>query len=236
MGKTVEDICDLIGKNANFTGVLAVKKHVSKTLSSQIEYCDPSDLFDGFRSVYLNDNSEYKIRKIAREFALAIDKNSVKKVKELKNKYENLKEFTKVKKLLENKAKEVWNVYESIDNTPKEALKVLGITNQPELDFLLDNSLKFYEKDNGNSTAYIISSILNNENMNYTIEDIHRYLVKMHLKQKCKYNFKTIQYLIETQNYTKEKIYELGADKNTIKEALKNISILKRLKLNVKFI
>ena len=234
MGKTVEDICNLISKNVDLTIDFSTKTIDVKNLSSSIEYLDSSDILNGFDNIYFAQKSDLKVRQIAKELAFAIDRNSVTKIKELKNKYGKLKEFDKAKKLLEGKCKEIWNVYNPIKNIPLDAMKTLGITNQPELSFLLDNSVKFYEKDESDTTSYIISSILKNKNINYTIEDIHKYLVHMHLKEKCSYNTKTVQYLIKEQNYDRKKLSELGINNEIITQSLKNLPIKTRIKFMLK--
>lgn len=64
---------------------------------------------------------------------------------------------------MDKKCKEIWDVFEFKKiklKIPHAAMKSLGITNQPTLEFLLGDSIHLFEKDNGNSTANIISSIL----------------------------------------------------------------------------
>ena len=229
MEKTVEDICNLLSEKSLKKMILQPKKHNRKTLSSSVEYMDSTDILNGFTSVYKSNESDFKVQKIAKELAFAIDRNSVEKIKNLKIKYGNQKEFIKAKTLLNNKCKEVWNVYEPIDKMPKEAMKSLGITNQPDLDFLLENTIKIYEKDGGNTTSYTISGILKNENMLYTIEDVHKYLVEKHLKEKIEYNAKTLTYLIKEHKYNKQKLQQLGANDKIISQILKNLSLKERL-------
>ena len=106
------------------------------------------------------------------------------------------------------------------------AMKSLGITNQPTLEFLLGDSIHLFEKDNGNSTANIISSILKNDNLTYKIEDIHNFLKK----ENEHYNFRTVAYLISEQNYDRRKLLELGIKKDTVEQALKTIPIKARLR------
>ena len=96
------------------------------------------------------------------------------------------KEFVKAKDFLNKKCKEVWDVFENKNtklNLPYEAMKTLGITNQPSLETLLADSLKYYEKDNGSTTVDVILSILANENINYTFDDVYEYLKKNNKKQ-----------------------------------------------------
>lgn len=233
MGKTVEEICNLlIKKHANISAdyISMPNKNIHKTLASCVSISDeqkynPYQALFNYENLY--NNSE---RKITTELALAIDKNDVQKIKYLKNKYGNLEEFKNAKDFLNKKCKEVWNVYEPIKNLPKEAMKCLGITNQPDLDFILKNSLKYYEKDNSDITSYIISSVLGNKNLTYTMNDIHQYLKQMNIKSNCKYNFKTIQYLIMAQNYSNEKLLDLGIEEQTIRQTLKGLPLKYKLK------
>lgn len=228
MGKTVEEICNvLISKHSQNFGVdfTLSEKQVLRSLSSCV--CTSNSLKNNPYSAFFCDESLYDNleRAITTELAQALDKNSVEKIKYLKNKYGHLKEFKKAKEFLNKKCKEVWNVYENTQNLPKEAMKCLGITNQPDLDFILGNSLKFYEKDNSDTTSYIISSTLKNENLSYTMEDIHKYLKKSN----CKFNFKTIQYLIREQNYTKDKLIDLGINKADIENVLKQLTLKQKI-------
>lgn len=201
-----------------------------KSLTSCIQYLskindvenDLSGISFGFQNIIINDElSNKKVRQIALELAEAIDKNADNKVKELKIKYGNEKEFTTAKKFLNQKCKEVWDVFNSKNkklNIPYKAMKALGITNQPSLEFLLANSLNFYEKNNTNATSQIISNILNNENLTYKIEEIHTYLKKSYEKDCVKCNLKTVEYLITKQNYDKQKLEEIGIEKDILKE------------------
>lgn len=233
MGKTVEEICNiLVSRHCENLGTdfSAMKNNGRKTLSSCV-CCSSPDKNNPYGAFFDHDNLYNKLeRAITQELALALDNNLVEKIKHLKKKYGHLEEFKSAKEFLNKKCKEVWNVYENSQNLPKEAMKCLGITNQPDLDFILGNSLKYYEKDNSDTTSYIISATLKNENLSYTIDDIHKYLKEMNKKSKCRYNFKTILYLIREQNYTKEKLADLGADKNTVETALKSLPLKYRLK------
>ena len=233
MGKTVEEICNILSsKHCENLGTdfYKVKNSEQKTLSSCV--CHSSlNINNPYCALFADENLYDNLeRAITTELALALDSNFVERIKYLKNKYGHLKEFKSAKEFLNKKCKEVWNVYENPKNLPKEAMKCLGITNQPDLDFILGNSLKYYEKDDSDTTSYIISATLKNENLSYTIDDIHKYLKEMNKKSKCKYNFKTILYLIKEQNYTKEKLADLGADKNTVETALKSLPLKYRLK------
>ena len=113
-------------------------------------------------------------------------------------------------------------------------MKSLGITNQPDLDFILGNSLKYYEKDESKSTSYIIESTLKNKNMSYKIDDIHKYLKETAKKSKCKFNFYTVKYLIEKQNYSKDKLSDLGVEECILKKALKELSLKDKLKFYIR--
>lgn len=216
------------------------KKH--KTMTDCVKYLsiannierNLSGVYFGAGNLKLNDElSNSKVRYIAQELAVALDENSVEKIKQLKAKFGNDKEFLVAKKFLNEKCEEIWNVFEnknSILNLPKEAMKTLGITNQPTLDFLLGNSIRYYEKDGGNTTAGTISSILNNKNLDYTIKDIHKFLKTTAAKEKLKFNLNTVKYLILEQNYTKFNLQDLGIEQKIISEAVRNISFNNKFK------
>jgi len=233
MGKTVEEICNIIAKQHTSKICADIPLHPenrSKTLSSAVCCTAPvkNNPYQAlFASENLYDNLE---RKITEELAKAVDNNSVQRIKHLKNKYGNLKEFKSAKEFLNNKCKEIWNVYDDLKNVPKEAMKSLGITNQPDLDFILGNSLKYYEKDESKSTSYIIESTLKNKNMSYKIDDIHKYLKETSKKSKCKFNFYTVKYLIEKQNYSKDKLSDLGVEDGLLKKVLKELSLKEKFK------
>lgn len=180
----------------------------------------------GFENIVLNEElSDKKVRNLAEELAIAIDSNCVWRVKDLKKEYGNLKEFSLAKDFLNKKCKEVWNVFDSkIKNIPHEAMKALGITNKPDLETILGDSVRFYEKDGGNSTARIIASILSNENLDYSISDVHKFLKLAHEKEKFNCNLTTIEYLITSQNYDKYKLFDLGVGKLSIYKTYKGLS------------
>lgn len=229
MGKTVEEICNVLiskhSKNFEVDFSLAEKTQ-KKTLTSCV--CCSNPIKNNPYQAFFDDENLYNNleRKITTELAQAIDDNSVEKIKYLKNKYGDKKEFKSAKEFLNKKCKEIWNVYEKTNRIPKEAMKCLGISNQPDLDFILGNSLKYFEKDNSDTTSYIISSTLKNENLSYTMDDIHNYLKKSN----CKYNSKTIKYLITEQNYKKEKLADLGIEKDVLKNVLKELSLKQKIK------
>ena len=180
----------------------------------------------GFENIVLNEElSDKKVRHLAEELAVAIDNNCVWRVKDLKKEYGNLKEFSLAKDFLNKKCKEVWNVCDSkIKNIPHDAMKALGITNKPNLETLLGDSVRFYEKDGGNSTAKIIASILDNENLDYSMSDIHKFLKFYNEKEKFNCNLKTIEYLISSQNYDKYRLFDLGVGKFSIYKVYKGLS------------
>lgn len=192
----------------------------------------------GFHNIKFNEElSNTKIRYIASELAKAIDKNSVDDVRRIKKEYGNTKEFAKAKNFLNKKCKDVWNVFDNkndILNIPTEAMKTLGITNQPELEYLLYDSLKFYEKDNGSTTVDIIKSILDNKNISYSFADIAAYLKNFSSKNRTKLNFKTTEYLLKNLDYDKKQLEEFGIEKDTIKEAFQHLSVQEKIKYILK--
>lgn len=238
-----EDVFSNYGNTTSLVIDFASKKsRKQKTLTACVQYlCKINDIEHdltgvcvGFDNVVLNDElSDRKVRYLARELARAIDSNSVVKVKEIKKEFGNDKEFLVAKKFLDTKCKEVWNVFEAenkILKIPYEALKSLGITNQPTLEFLLGDSVRFYEKDEGSTTSDIISSVLKNINISYDINDIHKFLKTANEKENCKYNFKTVIYLISEHNYDNAKLQELGVEKKTLDKAVKYLSIGQKIK------
>lgn len=233
------DVSAILEKNISPVLDFAInKRKVPKTLTECVKYFSKindiennlSGVSFGFTNYSLNDEmSSQKVRKIALMLAKAIDENSVEKIKELKKQYGHEREFATAKKFLDKKCKEIWDVFEFKKiklKIPHAAMKSLGITNQPTLEFLLGDSIHLFEKDNGNSTANIISSILKNDNLTYKIEDIHKFLKK----ENEHYNFRTVAYLISEQNYDRRKLLELGIKKDTIEQALKTIPIKARLR------
>lgn len=232
MGKTVEEICNVLiskySKNLGL-GFSVPEKQVRKTLSSCV--CCSSLNKNNPYSAFFDDENLYNNleRTITAELAQALDNNSVEKIKYLKNKYGNLKEFKNAKEFLNKKCKEIWNVYDNTQNLPKDAMKCLGITNRPDLHFILGDSLKYYEKDNSDTTSYIIASTLKNENLSYTMDDIHKYLKEMYQKSDCRCNFKTIKYLITEQNYSKDKLNDLGIEKDVIEKVLLQLPIKQKI-------
>lgn len=208
------------------------------SLTSYILKTSGINNYGGFLGVISDEELSNKtVRKIVLELARAIDKNSSDEIKVLKTKYGNMKEFATAKKFLDKKCKKVWDVFEYKNknlNVPKNALKTLGITNQPSLEFLLGDSLKFYEKDNGSTTVDIILSILNNKNLNYEFDDIYKFLKNSYLKSNCKYNLITVSYLAQKLDYNKNQIKSLGIDDDTLKKVFKALPLKSKIKILIK--
>jgi len=222
MGKSIEKQCSFIFKKSDRQDI---EFDMPESLCSARDFFIPvrDELYIGVTS---NDNfSDKKIREITLELGAAIDKNDCNKIRELKCKYEKTEELKKAKDILNDKCKFVWNVFSETTTPPKEALKLLGISNKPDLEFLMGDSVKYFEKSNSGTTSMIIENILRNKNLSYTIDDIHKYMAKMNEKENCEYNSKTIEYLITRQNYNKTKLKELGISGDKIKEVLKSISL-----------
>lgn len=179
------------------------------------------------------DLPDRKAMDIAVKLAVAIDKDSVNDVKYLKNKYGAEKEFSSAKEYLNRKAKEVWDVFENRDkciSVPRNSMKALGITNLPSLEFMLGDSVKYFESDGGTTTVDIIRSILTNKNLYYTIDDIYDYLLSAHKKYCCDYNLKTVTYLITILDCDVKKLSALGIEDKTIMTALQSFSLKAKLK------
>lgn len=168
-----------------------------------------------------------KLRTLIYELANAIDKNSTTEIKNLKSLYGTSKEFAKAKKFLNKKCKEIWNVHDNKKQKmklPKEAMKALGITNQPSLEFLLGNSLKYFEKDNSQTTARIIQSTLDNVNIDYSFDEICEYLKNTHKKQVFEYNLHTVKYLVQHTKFDRKNLTELEITKSQIDQIFKTLS------------
>ena len=237
MGKLLTEMLDLnisdavFSKNENTmlqTIDFSIRKKKQQTLTDCVRYfCkinaienDLTGICFGFDNVVLNEElSNAKVRYIAQELAEAIDRNSVSRIKELKYEFGKDAEFITAKKFLNKKCKEIWNVFDSKDEKleiPNEAMMSLGISNKPDLEFLLGDSVRFYEKDGSDTTGRIIASILNNKNLSYTINDIHNFLKKLHIKENCKYNLKTVSYFMQEHDYDEIKLKDLGICKDDI--------------------
>ncbi|MBP3821656.1 hypothetical protein J6G99_08455 [bacterium] len=230
MGKTVADIYNLVSVRSHLD--FENKKYKIKKRQTLWHACF------GDENLLVNDELyDYKVREIVQKLANALDNNSIQEIKSIKFEYGATKDFVKAKKFIEYNCKKVWNVFDDEKiSVPTEAMKCLGITNQPDLDFILGNYLKYFEKDESPLIANIITSTLKNQNLNYTLEDIHKYLVKMNKKENCHYNFKTVEYLIKEHNYKKPQLSELGIDEETIKKAFKNLSVANKLKFVIGYI
>lgn len=161
-----------------------------------------------------------KVRELAIELAKAVDKNDVQKIKELKILYANSKEFRLAKALLDENCKKVWDVLNKSNkyvSIPKEGMIALGISNEPGLDYLLADTLKFFEKQDNNITSKIIESILANDNLSYTIEDVHKYLRNKCKNEGMKLAVSTLQYFIKKHDYNSKKLLDLGIDKSQLR-------------------
>ena len=230
-GKVEEFLYDFSASNNEADVDLDLEFSAPKTLSASVRYMN--DIQDVYTESFVGfttkpELANKKLRQIAQKLASAIDKNSIKEIKELKEEYGNTPEFLKAQKLLNQNCKTVWNVFDIKDEKiPQEAMKALGITNIPSLDFLLGNTIKCFEKDNCQTTSRTIDSILNNRNLNYTINDIHKYFVS----KNAKLNFNTVKYLIEKHKYSEKQLQELKVEKSVIQRALEDLS----LKISVKY-
>lgn len=199
---------------------------------------------------YLNSNiSEYnllncefcdkKTYEIARQLAIAIDNNSVAEIKRLKYEYGQYPQFAIAKEFLNKKCKILWDVFQCKKkrlNVPKDAMKALGITNVPSLKFMLDECLKFYEKDNGSTTVDIILSILNNPNLDYSFDDIFKYLVKRRENFDIKFNMITVAFAAKNLDYNFDKIKTLGVSKDELKVIFKQLPLKEKFKNLSKFL
>lgn len=248
MEKLLTEIFDISDNTFSFNENVAspfvsvsLNRSQKKTLTECVKYLTKvndveKDLMCSFafNNIVLNDElSNKKVRYLAYELACAIDSNSVEKVKALKKEYGNNKEFLTAKKFLDKNCKDIWNVFESKNKLlkiPKEAMKALGISNVPSLDVILGNSVRYYEKDGGDSTAVIISNILKNNNLNYSMDDIHSYLKTVSKKEQLSFNPKTVEYLISKQSYDKNKLLELNIEKSVMNNAYESLIIFDRLK------
>ncbi len=204
--------CDILDsvflQNENMTGVCAFKKPLHpKGLTSFINQFTLTGA-----GLTLNDElSDTQVYNLALKLACAIDKNSTQEIRTLKQQYANTIEFSKAKDYLNRCCKQVWDVFDKNYNSskvPLDAMKTLGITNKPSLDFLLENSLKYYEKDGGTTSVDIITNILNNKNSGYTFEDIYKYL-KVN-RTKFQLNQLTVSYLARQLDYNCEKLESIG--------------------------
>ena len=228
-GKDCDIFDEIFSKEESISNPFA-KNNARTTLTSSIS----SFRTNHFGTLILDcDLPDKKAMEIALKLAQAIDKNSVNDIKYLKNKYGTEKEFNSAKEYLNRKAKEVWDVFENkteIMNVPRISMKTLGITNLPSLEFMLGESVRFFEKDGGSTTVDIIRSILTNKNLYYTIDDIYDYLLSAHKKYCCDYNLKTVTYLITILDCDLKKLSALGIEEKTIMMALQSFTLKAKLK------
>jgi len=233
-GKSGCDILDGIFIQNSFANSITACK-TAKTYSF-VSYLTRFDMNEG--NVFLGcELTDVKVYNIALKLAQALDKNSVAEIKLLKQQYKGQKEFLKAREYLSRISKKIFDVYDknyNAANMPEKAMLTLGITNIPSLDFLLLNSLTYFEKDGGSTTVDIISSILKNKNLHYSFDDIYNYL-KLN-KTKIKYNQITANYLAQKLAYNSSKIEALGITpkKTYIKEKIENsfINLKKAFKNN----
>lgn len=202
-----------------------------KTLTSGINYIEKINPYGnsnlGLLQIEENLRDE-KIRTLIYELANAVDKNSVSEIKNLKKLYGTSKEFAKAKSFLNDKCKEVWNVFDNKKTKlqlPHAAMQALGITNQPDLSFLLDNSLKHFEKQNSAATVDIIKSVLNNVNIEYSFEDIAKYLKNAHQKRNFEYNPRTVEFLAVSVNFKKKKLDYMEISPKQINNIFKGLTV-----------
>ena len=206
------------------------------TLTSSLNYIEKINPYAGYNFGILQIEENLRneqVRNIIFELAKAIDANSELEIKRLKAKYANTKEFAQAKTFLDRKAKEIWNVFDNKNTElklPKAAMKTLGISNQPSLDFLFEDTLKYFEKENSTTTVEVIKSVLNNINIDYSFDEILKYLKTMHEKRIFDYNFHTAKYLSQQLNFDKNKLNNLGITKNQVNEIFKTLSASKKIK------
>ena len=223
----------LFSDKSDLIGLTAKKSDKAKLLST-VRYIDNSNNGNVIINEELADKQVYEI---ACHLAAAIDKNSPVEVKRIKYECGETPEFAKAKEFLNKKCKQIWDVFENKNtqmNIPKEAMKALGITNKPSLESLLDDSIKFYEKDNGTITTDLISLILENKNLDYTFDEIFEYLKIKYSKEHCRYNFITVKYIAEKLNYDMEKISLLCMDIDLLKKIFNSLSVKEKIKYVMK--
>lgn len=227
---------EIFSQNENTSNPYMDFPHKNQSsLTSYILNTSGINNYGGFLGVITDEElSDKTVRKIVLELSRAIDKDSVEEIKFLKAEYGNKKEFAIAKRFLDKKCKKVWDVFASKNkkiNVPKNAMKFLGITNQPSLEFLLGDSLKFFEKDNGSTTVDIIMSILNNKNLSYDFEDIHKFLKNSYQKGQCKYNLITVSYLAQQLDYNRHELERLGIDDKTLKHVFNSLTLEEKTKV-----
>lgn len=213
---------------------LSITNHRQKSLSSCVSLLTSMSRCDFLSYVSFEEELYDKLTfDLIVKLAKAVDTNNVIKIRQLKVQYGNTKEFANAKDFLNDKCKKVWNVLDSKNiqlKVPHDAMKTLGISNQPTLDFLLKNSIEFLEKDSASTTVKIINSILENKNIKYDIEDTYSYLKTMYKQKSYKYNLITLTYMLKKLGYDKSKIIELGANKQLLKNAFKRLNFVEKVK------
>lgn len=216
----------LSGKNANLC---------RKSLVSEINCLMKINPFEDSTVGFLQLEDELrneKVRTLIFELANAIDKNSGEEVRILKNLYGTSKEFAAAKKFLNKKCKDVWDVFENKKvkmTLPQNAMKALGITNKPDLGFLLGNSLKYFEKENSEVTANIISSVLSNVNLDYSLDDICEYLQQAHKKRVFEYNMNTVKFLAHSLTFNRKKLDFLGISNRQMSNIFKDLPLKEKI-------
>jgi hypothetical protein len=218
----------------NFGGFVFEFKSNKKTNSSLISCVNSFYMSKDFGWIFNNEFSNKKALKIALQLASAIDKNSPKEIQELKLKFGDSKEFAQAKNFLNKQCKQVWNIDNSNKTLPKEAMKALGITNKPSLEFFFEDSLKLYEKENGSTTVEIIKMILKNKNLEYSFEDICKFLKLYSNKNNYKLNDITATYLLKEFDYNKSKLLEFNISEEQLKNIIKTFPILTQIKIFLK--
>lgn len=206
------------------------------TLVSSLNYIEKINPYAGynFGILQIEENlRDEKLRSIILELAKAIDANSELEVKRIKTKYADTKEFAQAKAFLDRKVKEIWNVFDNKNTAlklPKSAMRTLGISNQPSLDFLFEDTLKYFEQENSATTVDVIKSVLNNVNLDYSFDDILKYLKSMHEKRVFDYNFHTAKFLSQQLNFDKNKLNNLGITKDKVDEVFGTLSFSEKIR------
>ena len=237
MGKTLEqksfnniDEVFLKRKNNKLKFVQLGEPEVNcQTLTSCVQYINRHS----GKCVVNEELPDKNVYLIALELAKAIDRNSVIDIKKLKALYGYSKEFLSAKEFLNQKCKQVWDVCENKHKkmeVPAAAMRTLGITNVPSLDFFLANCIKYSEKPDSKATANVIASILSNPNIDYTLDEIYDYMKSKYVKDGCRYSFITVAYVASKFDYNREKLLELGADEGLIKQIFKSLSLKEKFR------
>lgn len=227
-------------ESEKFLGMPHFKTKVASLVSS-INYIEKINPYSGYNFGILQIEENLRnetLRNIIYKLAKAIDANSDIEIKRLKVKYGDTKEFAAAKKFLDKKCKEVWNIFDNRKTKlelPKKAMKTLGISNQPSLDFLFEDCLNYFEKENSTTTVDVIKSILNNVNSDYTLDDILKYLKAKHEKRVFEYNIHTAAYIAKVLDFDKRKLNDMGITKNQICAVFKALSVSEKIKCIVRY-